>query len=414
MENKISRSTLFLLVIIVCTLAGIVGYLNVKITTFEECEKAGWLVRNITVYEGYGPFEKECILWTGKSFAKQRERSEPVFDNDTELNNPCSVDSDCILPSSYFIRSDCPYEMKCIENKCTVICPPFEKSPVVFFPAQSAPSQYFPGQAFDEAADILTKKWDPENFKGFWRDSETGASTETLVINQSILNNSYRVIEKHNLIYTTKPVPFKYQVYARANVTPPGTDGSYSAVGWQGERDIMLDKNRLARVIFEQNASDVKIITTGYLWAFQEGYKLLAHSIEAPLEREAWIEFLNGTNKLDEQVLPDRYLYIYPSGASEIPIFITYISSIHRSPYEDLGEFKYTWLRSQNITEIREGKIFDSMEVISVKNGTIELRNKNPIVLSSGNTVHLMGDISIQVENSETGLVFYPIKWGNR
>lgn len=110
--------------------------------------------------------------------------------------------------------------------------------------------------------------------------------------------------------------------------------------------------------------------------------------------------------------MPDRYLYSYPSGASEIPIFITYISSIHRSSYEDLGEFKYTWLRSQNITEIREGKIFGAMEVISLKNGTIELRNKNPLVLSPGNTVHLMGDISIQVGSSETGLVFYPLKGG--
>jgi S-layer protein (TIGR01567 family) len=532
MDNTKKRFIIFLLVFIVGTLAGIVGYSNAKITTFEECEKAGWLVRSITVHDGFSSIEKECVLWSGKNFAKQRESSEPIFGDDTEINKSCSVDSDCKLPGSYAKRSDCPYEMKCIDYKCTVICPWLEKSSTPFFPTQkepatiymqallgadnseelilkdgclraggfllvwpygfsysadngtfqvidstgkivarvgdkikvgggadetrdgrvargysaqlpsercsgpyyivgegitvdkstssvtatptmkSAPLQHFLGQAFDEVAGNLTKKWDAENFAGFWRDSETGASTETLVINQSILNGGYRIIEKHNLIYTTKPVPLKYLVYARANVTPPGTDGSYSAVGWQGERYVLLDKNRLARVIFEQNASDVKIITTGYLWAFQEGYKLLAHSIEAPLEREAWIEFLNGTNKLDEQVLPDRYLYIYPSGASEIPIFITYISSIHRSPYEDVGEFKYTWLRSQNITDIREGKIFGAMEVISVKNGTIELRNKNPVVLSPGNTVHLMGDISIQVGSSETGLVFYPLKGG--
>lgn len=101
---------------------------------------------------------------------------------------------------------------------------------------------------------------------------------------------------------------------------------------------------------------------------FGEGYRLLAHSIEAPLEREAWIELLNGTNKLDEEVFPDRYLYSYLAGTNNSPIFITYISSIHRGPYEDTGEFKYTWLRSQNTTEINVGETFGAMEVTSIDN----------------------------------------------
>jgi len=47
-----------------------------KITTFEECEKS-WLVRSITFYD-YPEYvrdtiQKECTLWSGKSFAKQTE-----------------------------------------------------------------------------------------------------------------------------------------------------------------------------------------------------------------------------------------------------------------------------------------------------------------------------------------------------
>ncbi len=44
---------------------------SAKITTFEECENAGWFVRNIRIYDsvgGYGSVERECILWSGKSF----------------------------------------------------------------------------------------------------------------------------------------------------------------------------------------------------------------------------------------------------------------------------------------------------------------------------------------------------------
>ncbi len=51
---------------------GAVGFLSSKITTFEECEKAGLLTRSIRIYDGGGSVEKECFLWIGKSFVKQK------------------------------------------------------------------------------------------------------------------------------------------------------------------------------------------------------------------------------------------------------------------------------------------------------------------------------------------------------
>lgn len=41
-------------------------------------------------------------------------------------NQSCSIDNDCETPFEYLIRSDCPYESKCIQNTCTIICPDFE------------------------------------------------------------------------------------------------------------------------------------------------------------------------------------------------------------------------------------------------------------------------------------------------
>lgn len=45
---------------------------SAEIATFEECVKAGWLVRSIKVYDGFGPIEEECTLWSGKNFVKQK------------------------------------------------------------------------------------------------------------------------------------------------------------------------------------------------------------------------------------------------------------------------------------------------------------------------------------------------------
>lgn len=271
---------------------------------------------------------------------------------------------------------------------------------------------YFFGQSFSESFGILTKKWDAENFAGFWRDAETGASTETLVINQSILNSSYRVIEKHNLIYTTKPVPLKYQVYAQANKTPPNTNGFYSAIGWLGKKYVFLQGNRLARIIFEQNAADVKTMHTKESWSLGDRYKIAVNSIGVPLrgEEQAWIAFFKDNTLLEDKVLSNNSLYSYPETANGAPVFVTYTSNIYRLPQEDVADFKYTWLISRNVTEIKEGKIFGTMEVTSVENGIIELRNKEPIKLTPGAAIHLMGGLSIQMGSSKTSLLFYPAK----
>lgn len=78
------RLIIFLLIFIVGSFAGIVGYSCAKITNFEECENAGWLIRKIIVYDYYevvydsskGFVEKKCVLWNGKSFIKQGLRDD--------------------------------------------------------------------------------------------------------------------------------------------------------------------------------------------------------------------------------------------------------------------------------------------------------------------------------------------------
>lgn len=66
------RIKIFLLIFIFGVFAGIFGYLNSKITTFEECYKAGWFVYKVSFYDsfGLGPNKTECVLWSGKTFLR--------------------------------------------------------------------------------------------------------------------------------------------------------------------------------------------------------------------------------------------------------------------------------------------------------------------------------------------------------
>ncbi|NJP04009.1 hypothetical protein HC823_01995 [Candidatus Gracilibacteria bacterium] len=56
-------------------------------------------------------------------------REEPVKISmpETEADFPeiCETDNDCPLPMNYAIRSDCPYEAQCVDQKCEVVCPDF-------------------------------------------------------------------------------------------------------------------------------------------------------------------------------------------------------------------------------------------------------------------------------------------------
>ena len=68
-------TVVFILLLAVSSL--IVMNESAKVTNFEECKNAGWLVRSITLYDyaEYVPnaIDRECTLWTGKSFVKYLE-----------------------------------------------------------------------------------------------------------------------------------------------------------------------------------------------------------------------------------------------------------------------------------------------------------------------------------------------------
>ncbi len=258
---------------------------------------------------------------------------------------------------------------------------------------------------FDESAGILMKKWNASNFRGFWRDPKTGVSTEELDLDQSI-NNSNRVIEKHNLVYRTRPESVNFQLYRNTAKVPPGTKGSYQVMGWLGEKHVFFQGNKIAKIIFEQNATEKKIMTTGDSWYFEEGYRFFAHTVEAPLERMAWVEFLKDNKSLQELVIPDREVYAYQD-TTGTPVFVTY-PYIHRGTETDIGEFMYTWLRSGNLKPINFNDTFGIMEVTFLNDSIIELRNKEPIDLAPGRIIRLMGNITFEVSNSTTYLQFYP------
>jgi len=74
MDKRLILRITILAIVVIASLYLVIRIESAKITTFEECEKAGWLVDRITNYDGY---DAKCVLWNGKIFVKQIE--EPPF-----------------------------------------------------------------------------------------------------------------------------------------------------------------------------------------------------------------------------------------------------------------------------------------------------------------------------------------------
>ncbi len=130
-----TKKILTTIVIILILQATVVLYFAIenkstKITTFEECEKAGWLVRGIKVYDGSGPIQKECTLWSSKSFLKQSlffptqskpatEHMEALLSGTLEEINDClRVNGNLIIwPYGFSINTDEKGGIQVIDNR---------------------------------------------------------------------------------------------------------------------------------------------------------------------------------------------------------------------------------------------------------------------------------------------------------
>jgi len=74
MNKRLILGITILAIVVIASPYLVIRSESAKITTFEECEKAGWLVDRITNYDGYNA---KCVLWNGKIFVKQTV--EPPF-----------------------------------------------------------------------------------------------------------------------------------------------------------------------------------------------------------------------------------------------------------------------------------------------------------------------------------------------
>ncbi|MDD4352217.1 MAG: hypothetical protein PHU71_04540 [Candidatus Gracilibacteria bacterium] len=66
-----------------------------------------------------------CLLLLIIFLILQSQQAEQDFEVAEVLEESCELDADCETPFDYLVRSNCPYESRCLDKKCTVVCPDF-------------------------------------------------------------------------------------------------------------------------------------------------------------------------------------------------------------------------------------------------------------------------------------------------
>lgn len=263
------------------------------------------------------------------------------------------------------------------------------------------------GTVHDDKFDTMV--WTPFNFEGFYYSIDENISTESLAIE----GLDGRTIGDEALVYSTKPenVKFEHEGW-----------GSYEVIGFMAEKYFagypentlgnskgisVLSDRVLSKVLIDDN--DKKSLFTGSSLALENGYSLKASQVDVNGKSVLFELYKNG-KLLDSGIIPQGGDYIYEAdigGAENVPMIAVHVSTVFRSTETDVVFVEGIFQISDDYLEISGGDSFGEMEITSISDSGITMKNKDSVSLSSGDVIDLMGNMKFKVADASV-LRFYP------
>lgn len=277
------------------------------------------------------------------------------------------------------------------------------------------------GVPFDQASAKYnnTLSWDAETFPGFWYAIPAGKSSEILKIDQPAfsLTAKSREIEPGNLIYKTDRSKQNYRIFLDVNKKLENGDSFYYRLGWFGNLYIAANgrANKLAKLVKEQKKEEVQTLKLGESWSLGEGYNVTFDIDAETSPRQTMLILSKDGKTLAMQSVSSGEVFTYLQqklgSESNVPVFVTYVESVFAGTGNETVQLRYTWLISQNVTEVKSGDRFGVFEVKEADENHLFLYNKDKSISLGQNTVvDLAGGIKFRVADSATVLRFYPFK----
>jgi S-layer protein (TIGR01567 family) len=254
-----------------------------------------------------------------------------------------------------------------------------------------------------------TNIWTPYNFEGFYYNIDENVSTESLAIQK--LND--KSIDSDMLVYSTRP--------ALVKLNHNGW-GSYEVLGFMAEKYFagypkntfgnsssvsVLSNNILSKVLIDEDSK--KSLFSGSSLLLEEGYVL--NVVEVNVNGNVvHVQLQKDGKAIDDGFIPSNGDYIYETklgSTDSVPIIAVHFSQIFRGTEMDAVFVQGIFQISENYLKLSGGEAFDKMEISSISDSGITLKNKDSISLTRDSVIDLMGNVKFRVADSPA-LRFYP------
>ncbi|MBC7086232.1 MAG: S-layer protein [Methanomethylovorans sp.] len=249
--------------------------------------------------------------------------------------------------------------------------------------------------------------WTSLNFEGFYYNIDEGIGTESLEV--KALNG--RTIPQDSLVYSTtaQQVSFEHNSWGKFEVI-----GFLAQKYFAGYPDnafsnsvSMVAEGKLSKVLIDND--DKKSVYPGASLILEEDYLLEVKEVDLN-GNKVRVSLTKNGNEVDTAILSSNTDYVYKTklGTSdEVPQIIVHFDQIFRGRQYDAIFVQGVFQISEDYITLEGSDRFGRMEVSSISDTGISLKNRNSITLAKDNVVGIMGDISIKVADSDT-LRYYP------
>ncbi|MDD5615987.1 MAG: S-layer protein domain-containing protein [Candidatus Methanoperedens sp.] len=277
------------------------------------------------------------------------------------------------------------------------------------------PKTYASGnRIWDGGKDMSTTyTWSPMSFYAFYYDVDDNVGNESLKI---ILNSKTdRNVPADKLIYTTAPenVNFKYDKW-----------GTYKVIGFMADKyfagytantkipDVdpvsTLNYKQLHKVLMDDKASHTLRASTTF--PLGDGYALSLKDIGTGRVAMISITKDGGEVYTDFKEVGQTLVYTKKVGSiNDLPIIVLHIGKVFMGTTESMVQIDGIFQISESYTSVSQNNNYGMMEITTVGDSGITMKNENSFTLSSGSTIDIMGDMKFIVANNDSVLRFAPM-----
>jgi len=248
--------------------------------------------------------------------------------------------------------------------------------------------------------------WSPYNFEGFYYDIDDDIGTENLTARISGTK-----IDDRDLVYETRPQPvsFEFNDWGKYDVIGFMADKFFA--GYNDDTEFadafsIINEGQLRRVLVDSD--DDRTIATGSVLPLEEGYELRIKQVDIN-GNKVFLALAKDGSEVDSKVVTpsssptdtaSNYLYKADIGGEDVPIIIAHIQSVFRGTEADLATVDGIFQVSDSPESVEEGEIHGKMEVDSLSDEGVVMRNDGSITLGRGKTVDIMDNLKFVVADN--------------